>query len=255
MIVDEIVDASRSGGTNTSHTIIIDSLIRLLSVVPRNAAADEYARAILEENVLGKATVGSRQRTLRYLRELYSLRPDSFLFRALRDLWTDDPKGQPLIGGLCALARDSVFNASAPAILESHPGDEIESGDLAKAVEKKFPNSYSEVTLAKIGRNTFSSWEQSGHLEIVSRTKKVRRRPTCTTAATSYALFLGYLQGVRGEALFETSWAKVLDQPRSQLIDFANAGSQKRFIDFRYSGGVIDVGFTELLRPFEGQFL
>ena len=73
--------------------------------MPTQAA---YERAVLDDNVLGKDTVGARQRTLRYLRELYLLRPDSLLFRALRDLWTDDPAGQPLLAGLCALARDPV---------------------------------------------------------------------------------------------------------------------------------------------------
>ncbi len=255
MIADEIVPGDRSGGTNTSHTIVVPALTQLLSSVDRHADASEYEQAVLEDNVLGKDTTGARQRTLRYLRELYLLRPDSILFRALRDLWTDDPTGQPLIAGLCAMARDSVFRASAPAILDTNPGDDVTSTDLADAVDKAFPGTYNESTLAKIGRNTFSSWEQTGHLEAVARTEKVRRRPVCTPAATAYALLLGHLDGTRGEALFDTVWAQALDHPRSHLFELATVASQRSLIDFRHSGGVTEVGFTELLRPMEGQLL
>ncbi len=255
MIADEIVPGDRSGGTNTSHTIIVPALVQLLSSVDRGADATTYERAVLEDNVLGKDTAGARQRTLRYLRELYLLRPDSILFRALRDLWTDEPAGQPLLAGLCSLARDAVFRASAPAIFNSDPGDDVTSVDLAEAVEKTFPTGYSESTLAKIGRNTFSSWEQTGRLESLARTEKVRRRPVCTPSTTAYALLLGHLEGVRGAALFDTIWTRALDHPRSHLTELAIVASQRSLIDFRHSGGVTDVGFTELLRPMEGQLL
>jgi hypothetical protein len=175
------------------------------------------------------------------------------LFRALRDLWPDDPAGQPLLAGLCALARDSVFRASVPAVLDADPGDQITSTSLADAVERAFPSAYSEKTLAKIGRNTFSSWEQTGHLEAVARTKKVRRRAICSPASVAYALLLGHLEGLDGAALFDTVWARVLDQPRSHLVDLATVASQRMLIDFRNSGGVLEIGFSELLRPIEGQ--
>lgn len=255
MIGEEIVPGDRSGGTNTSHTIVVPALEQLLGSVGRHEDAEAYERAVLEQNVLGKGTTGARKRTLRYLRELYLLRPDSVLFRALRDLWTDEISGQPLLAGLCALARDAVFRASTAAIFETDPGDEVTSADLAAAVEKVFPSAYSESTLAKIGRNTFSSWEQTGHLHALARTEKVRSRPTCTPATVAYALLLGHMEGVRGAALFDTIWAQTLDHPRSHLVELATVASQRSLIDFRYSGGVTDVGFTELLRPMEGQLL
>ena len=251
----EIVSGVRSGGTNTSHTIVVPALQQLLEAVCREADADEFERAVLVDNILGKDTKGSRARTLRYLRELYLLRSDSTLFRALRDLWRDDPAGQPLLAGLCALARDAVFRASAGAIFETSPGDALVSGDLAGVVEAAFPDAYSDSTLAKIGRNTFSSWEQTGHLEPGVKTEKVRRRPICTPSTTAFALLLGYLEGIRGEALFDTFWARVLDQPRSHLFELAAVASQRSLIDFRRSGGITEVGFTELLRPTEGRLV
>ena len=255
MMCQEIVPGDRSGGATTSHTILMPALATLLVVVDRSANANAYKRAVLEQNVLGKKSNGARKRTLRYLRELYVLRPDSILFRALRDLWTDEPAGQPLLAGLCALARDPVFRSSAQAILPANLGDEVVSEELAEAVEKEFPTAYSESTRAKIGRNTFSSWEQTGHLEPVARTAKVRRRPICTPSTTAFALMLGHLEGFRGAALFDTIWTRVLDHPRHHLFEMAAVAAQRSLIDFRHSGGITDVGFAQLLRPMEVQLL
>lgn len=255
MIGSELASGDRSGGATTSHTILVPALQHLFAETGAGATAAEYEQAVLEDNILGKDTISSRRRTLRYLRELYLLRNDSLLFRALSDLWDDDSAGQPLLAGLCALARDPVFRASAQAIFNSEPGDEVTSTDLAETVAKSFPESYSDPTLAKIGRNTFSSWEQTGHLEAVARTAKVRRRAGCTPATTAFALFLGYLEGVGGEALFDTVWARALDHPRPHLFDLAIVASQRSLIDFRRSGGITEVRFSELLRPMEGHLL
>lgn len=255
MTPTEIVRGDRSGGATTSHTIVVPALQLLLADVGTHAIASDYERAVLDDNVLGKSTIGARRRTLRYLRELYILRSDSLLFRALGDLWSDDPSGQPLLAGLCALARDPVFRASGQAIFDSEPGDQVTSSGLAAAVEKTFPNSYSAATLAKTGRNTFSSWEQTGHLRSIARTNKVRQRAVCTPSTTAFALLLGHIEGSSGSALFDTLWMRVLDHPRAQLVDMAVAASQRSLIDFRHSGGIFEVGFTDLLRPVEGQLL
>src|SRR3954449_3307929 len=118
----EIAPGDVSGGPNTSHTIVIGALAALLDAVPATATQVEYERAALEGNVLGKETEGARRRTFRYLKELYLLRPDALLFRALRDLWDDDQGARPLLAGVCALARDPVFRASSTAIIGSAPG-------------------------------------------------------------------------------------------------------------------------------------
>jgi hypothetical protein len=249
--VSEIVSGDVSGGANTSHTIVVSALNALLEAVPANASGAAYDQAALEANVLGKQTEGARRRTYRYLRELYLLRPDSLLFRALRDLWAIDPPARPLLAGLCALARDPVFRASSAAIINTSPGDMLTSADLADAVGEVFPSSYGAATLAKIGRNTSSSWKQTGHLEDAGRSIKVRTRPACHTTNLAYALLLGHLDGARGEALFDSRWAKVLDEPPSRLLELAATASQQGMLELRQAGGVVDVGFRELLRPFE----
>lgn len=248
----EIVPGTASGGTNTSHTIVIGALAGLLDAVPPEAPTAAYERAVIEGNAVGKETEEGRRRTYRYLRELYLLRPDSLLFRALRDLWPIDPAARPLLAGLCALARDSVFRASSAAITGSAPGDALTSADLADVVAERFPDSYGPATLAKIGRNTFSSWEQTGHLAEAARPAKVRVRAKCRPPDLAYALLLGHIEGARGQGLFETLWAKVLDQPASHLLDLAATASQQGLLDLRSAGGVVEIGFSALLRPLEG---
>lgn len=245
----EIVPGDASGGANTSHTIAIDLLTTLLATVPADANQSEYQGAAVDGNALGKRTHEGRRRTFRYLRELYLLRRDSVIFRALRDLWDDDPAARPLLAGECALARDPVFRASATVILRVPHGEKLTSADLAKSVGEQFGQSYSESTLGKIGRNTFSSWEQTGHLAPATVPFKIRTRPVCRPANVAYALMLGYIQGLRGEALFETIWAKVLDEPISHLVDLAAAASQRGMIEFRHAGGVMEITCHQLLRP------
>lgn len=255
-IPELIVDSQSSGGANTSHTILLSDLVSLLDEVPRaDAELTDYMYAVVDRNVLGKDTDGGRRRNFRYLRELYLLRPDSILFRALRDLWWFDHSGRPLLAGVCALARDTSFRASAAAIVRTSPGDELTSRDLAAAVEEQFPSAYNPSTLAKIGRNTFSSWEQTGHLHPYATSIKQRQRAVCQPSNVAYALLLGHLQGARGQALFETLWAQVLDQPRSHLYDLATAASQAGLLEFKNAGGVVEVGFSHLMRPFEGMLL
>jgi hypothetical protein len=250
--VGEIVSTDNSGGAHTSHTIMLAPLGRLLAAVPPTATRSEYENAALEQNVLGKETVAGRRRALRYLRELYLLRPDALIFRALRDLWSDDEEARPLLAALCALARDSLLRASSDVIVRSRPGDILTSTDFANAVGEHFADSYRESTLAKIGRNVFSSWEQTGHLSDAKRPTKIRKQARCRAANVAYSLMLGYLEGARGQALFRTLWAEVLDRPMSQLYELASSASQQGLMEFRHAGGVVEVTFHELLRPLDG---
>ena len=250
---DEIVDISAAGGPSISQTIMVSSLQRLLLVVPPTGAPEDYRLAVVDENVLAKQTTGSREWAFRRLRQFYGLDPQVLLFRALRDLWTDDIEGQPLLAMLCALARDPVLRASSGVILDSKYGSEVTPADFDAAIEETFPGRYKDNTRLTTAQKVASSWHQSGHLCLETRTRKIRCKAHATPADLAYALLLGHLEGIRGQALFETIWAKVLDHPKSQLMDLALGASQRGLLEFRSAGGVVDVGFRELLRPIEGE--
>jgi hypothetical protein len=230
---------------------MVASVQRLFAELPPDSSPAAYREAVMEQNVLGKETVSGREWAFRQLRRFYALDLGSLLFRSLRDLWEHDKPGQPLLALLCALARDSVLRASADVILGSEPGEPVTPSDFESAIEERFPGAYKENTRRTTAQKVASSWDQSGHLHQEKPGSKVRTRARPTPASTAYALMLGYLQGVRGRALFDTLWARVLDQPTSHLLDLAASASQHGMIELRQAGGVVDVGFRQLLRPFD----
>ncbi len=247
--VTEIAPAEIPGGASTSQTIMIPSLQRLLAQVPADAPAAAYRCAVIEDNALGKLTMGARRYAYRQLKLCYRLDPQWLLFRALRDLWPDDPVGQPLLALLCALARDRVLRASARLVLDAPTGAQVGSGDFESIMEEQF--AYADSTRRTTARNLASSWTQSGHLRSEGPGRKVRGRATSTPGGLAYALMLGHLQGVRGELLFATLWSQTLDQGFSHLYDQAFCASRSGLIDFRSFGGVVEVAFRTLLRPFD----
>lgn len=253
--VTDIVQGDVPGGPSTSQTIMVSSLQRLLAVVPSGAPKALYRSAVMEENILGKDTTSGREWAFRQLRRFYGLDPDSLLFRALRDVWADGASGQPILALLCAMARDPVLRATSAVILAAEPGEVIQSSDFEAAIEAAFPGAYKQNTRRTTAQKVASSWTQSGHLHAEKPTQKVRVHVHPTEAAVSYALLLGHLQGARGQALFETLWARVLDQPRSRLLDLAATASQRGMLEYRSAGGVVEIGFRELLRPMEDQLL
>lgn len=252
---DEIASADVRQSAITSHSIGVPELTHLLDVVPADAELEDYQRAVVDENVLALATGTGREWRFKTLRRLYLLRPDSLLFRSLRDLWAVDIEGRPTLAALCAMATDTVFRTSASVITQTSPGDEISVDDFAVAIEGVYPGAYAASTLKKAASNAYASWQQTGHLGEAQGGHKPRVRAVCRPASVAYALLLGHLQDARGEALFETLWADVLDHPPSHLYDLAFSASQHGMLEFRNAGGVVEVGFRELLRPMEGELL
>jgi hypothetical protein len=248
----EIVPGDVPGGPSTSQTIMIASLRRLLALVPADAPPEAYRSAVMEENVLAKDTRSGREWAFRQLRRFYSFDAHSLLFRALRDVWEHDEAGQPLLGLLCAIARDPVLRASSAVILAAEPGAVVGPSDFEQAIEAVFPGAYRESTRRASAQKVASSWAQSGHLHAERPTTKVRARVQPTPGAVAYALLLGHVQGARGQALFGTLWSQILDQPRSHLVDLAATASQQGILEFRNAGGVVEVTFHHLLRPFDG---
>lgn len=245
----DIVNGSMPGGANTSGSMLLPMLQSLLAAVPAAAPASEYERVSIENNVLGRETYEGRRRSFRALREMYLLDPDRLLFRALRDLWSQDPASQPILAGLELLARDSVFRATAARVLQAREGEVVTSADLASVLLERFPT-YSRASAAKIGRNTSASWSQTGHL--VGRTDKARVHVQASPATFAFAAFLGYLQGLRGEFIFDSIWMDFLDLPAGDRGGMAQESARRGYIEYRAGGNVVEVGFRHLGRPLEG---
>lgn len=231
-------------GTHTSRTLMLPELRALLAAHP-DGNATAFRAAVVDENVCGKASRSTREKTFRHLRELYALSDDIALFRALRALWARSADAQPLLALLCAVARDPLLRATSRVIIDNREGSPVCSDDMAQAVESGFPGRLKSDTLARTSRNASSSWTQSGHLR--GRAHKLRSTANTTPESTAYALLLGYLCGERGDALFRTPWAKLTDAPEHILRAQAEQAGRLGYLEYRHGGGVTEVTFSHLL--------
>ncbi len=230
---------------------MLTELRQLLAGVGTEADYPDYERAVVQDNVLGKATQSTREKTWRHLRELYGLAPNLQIFRAMRDLWEADAAGQPLLAGLLALARDPVFRCTAETITGLVRGEELSTAVLSGRVAEVYPGRYSSGVLARVGRNLASSWEQIGLLE--GRMVKRRAQPANSMPATVYALLLGYLCGLRNERLFTTAWASALDAPVERLREHALEASRQGWMEYRALGKMTEITFHHLLDGARGE--
>lgn len=237
-----------------ARTMMLRELRQLLDSVPAFPPSSEaYIRAIEEDNCLGKRSRRTRTLTRRHLADLYALTPDTTVFRTLRYFWQRDPEGRLLIACLCACARDPLLRATAPLVLQLADGQVFSREALEEHLEKKYPGRFSKATLTSTAQNLASTWTQSGHL--TGRVKKIRSRAIATAGSTAYALFLGFLTGERGETLFKTDYAKLLDCSFERAVEFAESSSRKGWIVFKRVSNVIEVLFPTLLTERETEWI
>ena len=233
-------------GTHLSSTLKLEELRVLLASRPVPATGDAYRAAIIEQNLLGKPTASARRITFERLRELYGLDPNMLVFRALKDLWDADGGAQPMIALLCSTARDPILRAMTPFVLRLPMGVTVTPHEFAEEAEYQFPGKFVATSRERLGRNVSSSWEKAGLLSG-QQTKK-RARPRARPTSLAYALLLGDLCGKRGQALFTTLWANMLDAPIHELKALAVTASRQGWIEYRAAGDVVEVSFRHLMR-------
>lgn len=231
-------------GTHTSRTMMLAELSELLSIVPANSTREEYAVAIIEDNVLGKQTNSNRRLTNQRLGELYGLSVTIPLFRILRRLWDIDKQGRPLLALLCVLATDPLLRATANVVLPMPVGNELLRSKMIYAIHETTGNRLNDSTINKVARNASSSWTQSGHL--AGRVRKIRQDVQPTPGSVAYAIWFGSLQDLAGDNLLRSPWAQVLSQSPDILIDLTLRAKQIGLLNANYGGGVIEIDISPL---------
>src|SRR5947207_1590364 len=141
------------GGAHISRTMMLRELAVLLTVLPISASSEDYAEAILSNNLLSKGTETTRLKTLRHLRELYGLSSDLPIFRTLRRLHASDSSALAQLAFLCAWTRDPLLRATTPGVIGVEVGNDVSVSALVDAVSEAFPNQYSALNEQKIARN------------------------------------------------------------------------------------------------------
>ena len=242
------------GGAHLARTMMLSELSVLLEYVGQPVASkQEYRAAVVDANCLGKRSGRVRSLSFKYLADLYALDPAVTLFRALLYFWERDPPARPLLALLCAYARDPILYSSAPLVLSRGEGEAVTTADLEEELEAINPGRFSRSTLQSTVRNLRGTWTQSGHL--AGKVDKRRTRPAVTPGCIGFALFLGYLQGARGDLLLRSDFMTLLDCPFDQAAELAETASRQGWIVFKRIGSVIEALFPRLLNEQEMELL
>lgn len=224
--------------------MMLAELRELLEHTARTATRGDYASAIIDENILAKQTLATRQLTNQRLGELFGLSPDIPLFRALRLVWDRDPDGLPLSALLVALARDPLLRLSASSVLNLDAGQELVRTQLLADLRSGVGDRLSDSTVDKVARNTSSTWTQSGHLE--GRVRKTRRLVNPSHGPVALAMWMGHCEGADGAALLDTAWCRVLDHYGEGMIPSVLQAKQRGMLHATIGGGVVEINAQRL---------
>ena len=232
-------------GAHSSRTMMLKELRMLLQATPKEATQEKYYQAIVEKNVLQKITESTRKESFTRLRLLYGISPDALVFSTLRKLWDQNSESQPVIALCCALTRDSILRTTWDFVTSLPIGEQVKSDDFERVIEKDNPDRFNPTSLATLGRNLSSTWKQSGHLG--GRTVKIRAKVESHPTSTVYAIFLGFLCGLRGEALLHSSWVRLFDESEHAIRESCIQASKQGWLEYRHAGGITDITFHDLL--------
>ena len=241
--------SSAKGGGHSARSMMFYEMRDLVQRMPIDVKEDNFGKAIVGENVLGKPTLGSRTKSLRHLTELYGLDPSKALFRVLWQFGHSDLLSLPQLCLVCTYARDAQLRQSFELIRSLRPGEALERSSMEQQLESGFPGRFSPATKKSMAQNVNTSWTVGGLL--AGKTKKTRLAPEPRPASAAYAMFAGYLKGFRGEQLLESHFASLVASNRSQLLAALSLASAKGLLSLKIAAGIVEFDFSCLLTPAE----
>jgi hypothetical protein len=239
-----------SSGAHAGRSLMLDDLSVLLRAMPEPMSRSECRTAIIERNLLAKATFNNRDHVNRRMGQLYGLDDSICLFRNFHRLWSMDPASQTMLALLLALARDGLLRATSSLVINASVGAELDRVEFTAALDQHFAGRMSEETLQHAVSNILRTWQATGHVTSTTPGRRQRSVSACP-AAVAFALFLGWLEGSRGESLFRTNQMQVLDRSMADCVELAAAASKRGMLDFLNAGGVMELRFPGYLTPEE----
>lgn len=234
-------------GVHGARTLMIDQFLTLLGAVGPGGDAEEYAAAIIDRNVLAKATYTTRRETLRRLAGLYLLTPTTAEFRLFRFFYGRATVSQPILAGILALPRDPVFADSVPFVREKARGERCGAHEFLGFLERSSAQDFGPKTIGSASRNLSGTWSQVGFLS--GRAEKLRVQPPVDVAAVGYAVAAALLRGTKGKALLGTPEVALLDRPEPEVRTLLTECHARGWITYRALGDVVDVTLDPLRDP------
>ncbi len=236
-------------GPHAARTMMLEDLRVLFSHTSPGAARDDYARAVVSENVLGKPTKKARELALQHMGALYALSAENPIFRALRRLWDVNVNAQPLLAFAVALARDPLLRGTMQFYLSKQPGEPVSRESVEVLLSESHPERFSPASLRSFAQNVSGSWTSAGFLH--GRVRKTRVTADVHPEAVAMLLFLGFLEGRTGQRLFSSDWTGLTGLPAEEVEALASSASHRGLLVFMNAGGVKEVRFPGYLSPEE----
>lgn len=236
-------------GGHMARSMMFEEMRILQESLPIEAKKEDFKHSIVEENILGKPTQSSREKSYHHLVELYGMDPGLALFRILRTLGSADRSSFPLIAATCVYARDAQLRASFELIHSKRDGQEIPRVEMEEHLETSFPERFSPAMKKSLAQNVNTTWTFCAHLE--GRNKKIRRLPVAGFCAVTFAMFVGWLSGLRGEILLTSVYARLVNAEPGTILHHLRQASAHQWLRLRSGGGVTEIDFSPLLTTSE----
>ena len=241
--------SNASVGGHSARSMMLLEMRALFHAMPVAVTSERFAESIIEENVLEKPTLISRKKSLRHLTEIYGMNPDRALFRVLWELGHEDVESLPQLCLVCAYARDPQLRHSFELIRTLRLGEMLARTDVEEHLERGFPGRFSPAMKKSMAQNVNTTWTFGGHL--MGKARKTRRLPEPRPISAVYAMFVGYLTGLRGERLLDSDFASLVASSRAPLQASLSLASAKGLLTMRQAGGIAEFDFSNLLTSSE----
>jgi len=242
-----------SSGGHAARSMMFLEMRALVRALPLAVTKDDFTKAIVEENVLEKPTLISRKMSFHHLVELYGMDTSKALFRVLWNFGHADLDSLPQICLVCAYARDPQLRHSFELVRTLRLGEVLERAAMEQHLENGFPGRFSPAMKKSMAQNVNTTWTFGGHL--AGKRKKTRLLPEPRPVSAAYAMFVGYLTGLRGERLLDSAFASLVASNRSQLQAALFLASAKGLLSIKQAAGIVEFDFSNLLTPAEESLL
>ena len=235
---------ARVGG-HSARSMMFLEMLALVRAMPLAIEKQELASAIVDDNILDKPTRGSRAKSWRHLVELYGMDPSVALFRVLWSFGHTDIDALAQLCLVCAYARDPQLRHSFELVRSLGAGAVLTRPAMEQKLEDGFPGRFSPIMKKSMAQNVNTSWTFGGHL--TGRSTKIRVLPVARPVSAAYAMFIGYLSGLRGEYLLNSAYGALVASSIPELRAAIALASAKGLLSLKQAGGIVEFDFNNIL--------
>jgi len=227
---------------HTSRTIMSSEILDLI-----NYGGQDYNQSMLD-NVFNKKTESSKTKTIRYIKQLYSFDSINERFLLFEDFCTRHKDYITQFAFLYSTSVDYLLSESIDMVMKHYINSPVTIESFEENIQKFHKDRFTPKTLRSVAQNIASSWKQAGY--IVGRRKNTRVKNEPTYHTTAFAFAMAYLDGFRGEFMFDHPSVKALDAGKEKIIVLLKTASDYDLLDFSKAGASVVISFDKYLDKF-----